>query len=79
MISAEEARALKKELCVDAQADLLKIEDRIKSAVSHGSISYCYNDRLHKQAMQELIRLGYELREDDSQIDGYSITIIWGQ
>lgn len=77
MISAQEAREMTAKLCKEAQRQLEDIEQEIKREAAKGERSFWHDGSVHRQALNALKNLGYELQECDSQIDGYSLHVKW--
>ena len=77
MISAKEARDISATLSKEAARDLVDLDEEIKNVASRGERSFWHDGYIHKQAIEVLKTLGYELKVCDSQIDGYSIQIRW--
>lgn len=77
MITAKEARELASCMPVDAENDLRKIEFEIKIHASNGDHFYWHQGYVHRRAVEELKRLGYQLEESDSQREGFELKVSW--
>lgn len=77
MITAKEARELSSRMPIDAENDLRKIEAEIKIHASQGDHSFWHYGDVHKKAMEELKRLGYQLESFDSQREGFELKVSW--
>ena len=77
MISAKEARELSDRMPIDAENDLRKIESEIKIHASNGDHSFWHYGYVHKKAIEELKKQGFQLKEFDSQREGYELQVSW--
>ena len=77
MISAQEAREMTATLCKEAKRQLQDIEEEIRREATEGNRSFWHDGYVHKQARDVLVSLGFELKECDSQMEGYSLQITW--
>lgn len=77
MISAQEAREMTATLCKEAERQLQDIEEEIRREAAEGNRSFWHDGYVHKQARDALVSLGFELKECDSQFEGYSLQITW--
>lgn len=77
MISAHEAREMTATLCKEAERQLEDIETEIRREAAKGNRSFWHDGYVHKQARDVLKGLGYEIKGNDSQLEGYSLQVKW--
>lgn len=78
MISAEEARKISERgVCDRAKYELGQIEKDICKSAEEGYRKIRYDQQFHYQTIRTLKAQGYEVKEFDSQRDGYSVDISW--
>ena len=77
MISAKEAKELSAQIPPEVKRELETLEEEIKSHATKGERRFWHDGFVHKRTLEILGKLGYRVEVCDSQIDGYSLQVIW--